>query len=124
MQQADILHTYDGLALVKRICDVYVLSGLGQQALKQLEYLQTIFKPDTIPQNYEEYTNLCNRNGNTTLLEYADITKTIAVIKASENMNYNKELKEVQTIYNVVYDNNTEEMKELSAQLLEISKKL
>ena len=114
MQQADTLHTYDGAVLVKRICEVYTPSGMGQQALKQLEYLQSVFKPDTIPQSYDEYIALCDRNKNSTLLEYADILKTIAVIKASEDMNYNKEVKEIRTIYNAVYESASEELAQIN----------
>ena len=118
MQQADTLHTYDGAVLVKRICEVYTLSGNGQQALKQLEYLQTIFKPVTIPQSYEEYMALCDRNENSTLLEYADILKTIATIKASENLNCNKEVKEIRTIYDAIYQNSDEEIEKINSFLI------
>ena len=89
-----------------------------QRALKQLEYLQTFFKPDTIPQSYEEYIALCNRNENSTLLEYADILKTTVTIKASENMNYNREVKEIRTIYNAIYRHNDEETDRLNKFLL------
>ena len=60
--------------------------------------MQSIFKPVTIPQSYDEYIALCDRNETSTLLEYADILKTIATIKASENMNYNREVKEIRTM--------------------------
>ena len=122
MQQADTLHSYDGAVLVKRICEVYTLSGMEQQALKQLEYLQTIFKPDTIPQSYEEYIALCNRNENPTLLEYTDIVKTIAVIKASEDMNYNKEVKEIRNIYNVICKDNFTEIEQMLTSLKSLKK--
>ena len=123
MQQADTLHTYDGAILVKRICEVYTLSGMGQQALKQLEYLQSVFKPDTIPQSYDEYIALCDRNENSTLLEYADILKTIAVIKASEDMNYNKEVKEIRTIYNAVYESASEELAQINTFISTLTNK-
>ena len=118
MQQANTLHTYNGAALIKRICEVYTLSGMGQQALKQLEYLQSVFKPDIIPHSYDEYIALCDKNETSTLLEYADILKIIAVIKASENMNYNKEVKEIRNIYNVLYENNAEELEKINSFLI------
>ena len=76
------------------------------------------FKPDTIPQNYEEYIALCDRNENSTLLEYANILKTIVTIKASENLNCNKEVKEIRTIYDAIYQNSDEEIEKINSFLI------
>lgn len=110
LEEIGELYSYDGYMIARKTAHYLVKTGNIDKGISLLENVAQIFKPDTIPENYNEYVKMRENNKFSTLLEYTEILTDLILYKAKNKQKPYAEYNIVAKIYNTIYENEPEKI--------------